>query len=439
MRLNRTITRLIIPSRLERRHKVLATLLLAVVCARLSEALWRPRFVRTRPVDPVPAMCGKGSLERRGPYLVLNVAGTPEEMGQQHGTLLRHTIGFMLSNYTTLHRDRGGMADLLAVVKRMRTALPDPITREIDACAEAAGVDADLLMLAQCVGDAASAVRALHEPPTTHSDGGHACTSYVAFGEATETGRLEFGRNFEYSFDPECAVAKCCSLLTYQRPSEGYAFMSVGLAGVCTGWTLVNEKGLVVANHLGGGTNVSPDAVPTLLLARLVAQYAATVDEGVAILKRTPRMRGQIIWLAQDSAPGSERPARAVAVEYDAGELAAREAKQGVLVVTNSNLLLGGERLEEEADGRYRFLRSLVDARYGELNGSEWLAVDALEGSVPQHAVQGIPASGVLSVRHYLGWRLEPPIAFPLPSSSARPPPPNVSTNPAPRTPSPEP
>ena len=409
------IARLIVPSRLEPRHKVLAALLVAVIGARLTEALWRPLFVRTRPVDPVPAVSGSGSLQRRGPYLVLRVAGTPEEMGRQHGTLLRRTIRFMLANYTALRGGRGHMGYLLAVVRRMRAVLPDALAREIDACAKAAGVDPDMLLLAQCVGDVGSAVRAFRYGPAAGGDGSHACTSYVAFGAATRNGRLEFGRNFEYSFDVDCAVAKCCSLVTYQQPAEGYAFMSVGIAGVCTGWTVVNEKGLVVANHLGGGTNVSPDAVPTLLLARLVAQHAATVDEGIEILKRTPRMRGQIIWLAQDADPGTDRPARAVAVEFDAEELAARQARNGVLVVTNTNLLLGGETPEEEADSRYRFLRGLVNARYGELSGGEWLAVHALQGSVPQHAVQGVPSAGVLSVRLYLGWRLEPAVAFPCP------------------------
>ena len=54
-------------------------------------------------------------------------------------------------------------------------------------------------------------------------------------------------------------------------------------------------------------------------------------------------MRGQIVWMAQPKDEQTGRPARAVAVEYDAEEVFVREAEDGVLTVSNANLVFGGK------------------------------------------------------------------------------------------------
>jgi hypothetical protein len=194
--------------------------------------------------------------------------------------------------------------------------------------------------------------------------------------------------------------------------------MAVGLAGMMTGWTLVNEHGLMVANHLGGGMESRMPAVPTLLLAREVAQHAATVEEGIAILRKLPRMRGQIIWLAQDADDAIKRPARAVAVEYDAKELVVRESEKGVLIITNHNRKLGGGIGEWGTwCYRYRALEKAIGARKGTLDGSVPLtAGENVANSLTQHIVQFAPRKKILRVWHNLGEEKERDfVDYPMP------------------------
>lgn len=397
--------------RFSRRLKILLGVFAALLVILLTRPLWRPFFERVAPLDPVPASCGSARLERREGHVVLHLAGSPEEMGRQHGELLKESIGLMLREYVA-PRARGRMGEVLEeALPRVRAALPEDFLRELDACAGAAGVDADDLLLAQCIGDVKEA--AVHGRRS-----GAGCSAYVAFGPAAAGGGLECGRNLDYELSAE--VARRCSLVTYYAPEDGHRFAAVGLAGMLTGWTLINEHGLVVANHLGGGTERRLEAMPTLILARRVAQRAATVEEGIGIIRASSRMRGQIIWLAQEGDPASGRPARAAAVEYDAETVAVREAENGVLIVTNTNRVLGGR----VADGdvgcpRYRRLRELVDARLGSLDGGEPLTLDpgvARADGWSQHVVHFAPRQGFFRVWHLLNASgLGRPVEHPAP------------------------
>ena len=404
---------------------LLAALLLALGL-RVAVPAYRRLTHRIEPLDSVPAQRHGGLLDRNGPHVVLHVAGTPEEMGRQHGALLAATIKQMLELYILndhmIPNDPGNWRrqKLVSDVRTMRSALPAWFLAECDACADAAGVDRDVLLMAQCEGDLKDAAwdpkaggAPLPERFTPAPDApdpnapappseAEACSSYVAFGPATAGGNIEAGRNFDYG--SAARFIGQAGLVTRYRPAEGHRFVAVGWAGILTGWTLINEHGLIVANHLGGGKIRRVAAVPTLILARMVAQHAATVDEAVAIIRETPRMRGQIIWIAQPADPASGRTARAVAVEYDAQDVAVREAENGLLLVTNTNRALRGSVPESEVPcHRYKRLRRYAQESYGRLDGSEMLT--ARRGVVLRstvHIVQFLPSERVFLLRHGL-------------------------------------
>ena len=330
-------------------------------------------------------------------------------MGRQHGALLKKTIRHMLERY--IHDYVVGSRDpaspererLLAAVRAMRPALPRGFLREIEACSEAAGVDPDVLLLAQCEGDirqAAARARTRVCPPPHRQA---ACSSYVAFGPATVRGRLEAGRNFDYWIGD--GVVDRCALVTYYDPApgEGCRFAAVGAAGILGGPTLINEHGLIVAVHTpSSGPATRLDAVPAFVLMRQIAQHAATVREGIEIIRKAKRIRGATLWLAQDADAETGRPARAVAVEYDAERVDVREAEGGVLIVTNQSLIFGGEpRDGDEVCSRYKRLHGLIDASYGRLDGTRPLTLErGIAKSNTLHVVQVTPAAGIFTVRH---------------------------------------
>ena len=334
---------------------------LLVLGAVLVYRLLEPDAPPLLPLDPVPATFAAGRLEASADQRVLHLAGSPAERGRQYGHLLRRSIRYMLKGYVVdavCDGDRDYQEELLGRVRLMKPILPDWYRAELAACAQAAGVDEDLLLLAQCEGDIQSLAGMAANP-----ESGHGCSGYAVFGDPSfANGNLQVGRNFDYFGG---RIVRHCALTQYLTPppEEGHAFAAIGWSGILGGWTLVNEHGLVVANHLGGGSARDPCGIPTLIMTRILAQKAATIDEALTLLRAGPRMRGQIVWLAQPGDAATDRPARAVAAEYDARTVCVREAKAGRLVVTNRNLVFGHENEPTGAslwDGRYRTLEAAL-------------------------------------------------------------------------------
>lgn len=403
------------------RLPALLAMLVLLILAAFTQNLWLGYFHRVEPLDPLPATASGGSLERHGSQVLLRLAGTPAEMGAQHGALLKNTIQRMLDAYLVKNAvvsANGGDPKRVALLKTahaLRDALPAAFVEELDACAQAAGVDADLLLLAQCEGDLREAVGKAGAAPQA------ACSSYVAFGPATKDGRLECGRNLDYPLDDD--LGRHCALVTFVQPADGYAYAAVGMAGLLTGGTLVNERGLVVANHLGGGGATRLDGIPSLLLVRWIAQHCADVDEAIAYIREAPRMRGQIVWLAQDADAAAGRTARAVAVEYDAERMVVREAQDGVLVVTNTNCAFNGALANKDVPcNRFKTLDKLIAERRGKLNGGDLLTVhDGVVMGSTFHAVLVVPAAGTFTVRQQVGSSgLGVPESYDLPENAKR-------------------
>lgn len=400
---------------------VLIAFMSALLVALLTQNTWLGYFEPVEVLDTVPSSSGGGRVTRNGPHVVLHLSGTPTEMGRQHGTLLRQTIREMLKLYLygrgviSEDPENRRRIELLDAVHTLRVSLPKAFIEELDACAKAADVDPNFLLLAQCEGD----LLAVASKDGAASQA--ACSAYVAFGAATAGGRMECGRNMDYSISED--MGRKCSLVTYYNPAEGYRFASVGLAGVLTGWTLINEHGLIVANHLGGGRATRRDGIPTLILARMVAQHAASVEEGIELMRKHPRMRGQIIWLAQEADSGTDRPARAVAAEYDAEKLVVREAEDGILIVTNTNRLFHEPLPEDDvACNRYGKLRSLVSERYGRMDGTDPLTgYSGVVNGATLHMVYALPSKHIFHVRHQVhSFRLGVRVEYEMPERTAR-------------------
>ena len=227
----------------------------------------------------------------------------------------------MIREYVGEDMASGRLKDsVLARVSAMKPALPEWYLRELAACAKAAGVDEDVLLYAQCEGD----IKSL---------GG--CTSYVAFGDATDDGKMEIGRNFDYwglKSTEKCAMV----FAVVPRPEDGYAFVSVGWTGILGGWTFLNERGLFVCNNVGGFNEKNPQGVPTLILERIIAQKAATVDEAIAIIKKTPRMRGQVLVIGQAGDTTARTAPSAAVVLYDAATVEVQMATNGFAFHTSA-------------------------------------------------------------------------------------------------------
>lgn len=286
-----------------------------------------------------------GTLCELNGYRVLTVEGSPREMGLQHGALLREDIQRVIQDVIVEGEGGGDLEALLAGADAMERHLPDDIREELRGLAEAAEVDYRRLVALQLFGD----VRR-----------GQGCTSFAAFGAATVDGELIAGRNMDYW---DHGVSAYAAILLHVRPESGHEFVTCSWAGIINGWTALSDEGLVASNNSAYGGDDSLEGLSTCFMVRKVVQFAGSVEEGIEIVRATPRACGTSLLIA-----GGEPPDAAI-VEFDHSRLAVRRATDGYVAADNSFLALDDEPREEPSTwSRHGTLLSLIRSAYGRID-----------------------------------------------------------------------
>lgn len=270
---------------------LLAALLLAAPTARAEgpleelEAAWRrvqaegrieSRMVRgylrgllgPRPAAPdwTPRAHGKGRLERGpGGVPIVHLAGTPEEIGEQHGKLLGREIRALLGTYVTAFVGARDLPAAKARAERLFLAsFPPRLRREAEALARAADLPPEDVLFGQCFTDV-----------------------YRAFGCSTLAMPGPEGpflaRNLDF---PDMGFLGRYSVVFVVRPDGGRPFVSVGwpgLVGVLSGQSADLALAVMVVHNAEGARA----GVPFQLAFRDALERAGSVDETEALLRRT--------------------------------------------------------------------------------------------------------------------------------------------------------
>lgn len=317
-------------------------------------------------------------------YHVLNLRGTPEQMGAAQGRLLGRTVRRVVE--AVIVKGEASTpekyARLRAGTARMERQLPDDIRRELRALASAAKVKYLDLVALQLFGDVWRASN---------------CSSFAALGPATATGEAIIGRNFDFW---DHGVSEYAALIISYQPETGQPFMTITWAGVINGWTAMNTSGVVAANNTAWGRSDSLEGLSTCFMIRKIVQHAKSVGEGVQIVQDTPRACGTNMLIA-----GGE-PANAAVVEYDHEDVAVRWAERGEVIATNHFRRLHQEEPLGEEDGwcyRYQTLRGLIKENYGRIDRTmNFIGAPGVPmGSINLHSVQLFPRD--LSFRVSMG------------------------------------
>lgn len=115
------------------------------------------------------------------------------------------------------------------------------------------------------------------------------CTAFAASGPASANGHLIIGRNFDFDAGPE--VFDLQKAILFFRPRGKIAFASVawlGMSGVITG---LNAEGIYVSiNAARSDDKAGGEGVPVEILVREIMEQAKSIDDVVALVKRTPVM-----------------------------------------------------------------------------------------------------------------------------------------------------
>ncbi|MRI00824.1 acyl-CoA--6-aminopenicillanic acid acyl-transferase [Kriegella sp. EG-1] len=159
------------------------------------------------------------------------------------------------------------------------------------------------------------------------------CSSFAAWGEHTQDGKMIVGRNFDFYVGEEFSKNK---IIAFVKPDEGHNFMSVtwgGFIGVLSG---MNDQGLSVTINAGKSDFPLIAKTPISLVTREILQYASTIEEAIAIAKTREVFVSESIFIA------SAKDKKAAIIEVSPKNF-------GVYEVENTNQLICSNHFQSAA------------------------------------------------------------------------------------------
>ncbi len=217
---------------------------------------------------------GQGRLELQDGTRVLFLKGTPEEMGQQHGTLLRHEIRDLVNRVvygvgvgSSFEKGRWFFGEVEECQARISKFVDPRYTREMDAIALAAKLDPEEMRLANFF------------PELFH------CSGFCVLGSSTKDGHMYHGRILDYMRG--IGLENNAVVIVFQ-PDQGNAWVDISYAGFVGSVTAMNAKHISIG-EMGGRGEGKWDGKPMAQLIREVMEKASTLDEAIAIMRDAPR------------------------------------------------------------------------------------------------------------------------------------------------------
>lgn len=222
----------------------------------------------------VVATEGKGRLERIDGTRVLVVQGSPEEMGTQHGRLLRKEIRRVVDRIlygvgvgSSFEKGRWFFGEIAEAQARTAPFIDPRHLREMDAIAQASGCEPEEIRLANFF------------PELFH------CSGFAVFGDATADGQLYHGRVLDYL---RGVGLEQNAVVIVMKPDYGNAWVNISYAGFVGSVTAMNEQRVAIG-EMGGRGEGHWDGKPMAQLVRECMEQSKTLDDAIALMRRGPR------------------------------------------------------------------------------------------------------------------------------------------------------
>lgn len=253
-----------------------------------------------------------GSLRILNGIPVLHVKGTPEQIGRQVGALLKDPIAFLLKHYFPhFIQGKDHKKEALVLAHQLEKNIPGRFIAEMKACAAAAGVEYEDLLLANV-------------SPEVFEVGG--CSAVAVGKPLTLGGQVLFGRNLDWN---GFGVLQNFGLVTAYEPEGQQPFVSIGYPGMFGCVTAMNDAGLCIADLVvltpSAGKDI--DGIPYLFLLRRLAEEAKSAEAAETLVRNAVRTVPHNIFVADT------HTARLFECEHQA--LQVRKPEADVLVATN--------------------------------------------------------------------------------------------------------
>ncbi len=192
-----------------------------------------------------------------------------------------------------------------------------------------------------------------------------ACSTVVAWGNATVDGELMFARNFDF---PGIGVWDAAPAFTVCAPRHGHGYAFFGSRGAdAPVVTVVNEAGLVLAPHTRWHRDVTWSGAMIVDVVHDIARRAETLEDAIKIARERPASSSWGIAIA------SAREKSAIVIELAGPHVEVVRTRNDYLVCTNRYRSDGMQRGQlaashawaHHSDHREQRLRTLVEGRSG--------------------------------------------------------------------------
>jgi len=132
------------------------------------------------------------------------------------------------------------------------------------------------------------------------------CSSFAAWGDKSTDGKLILGRNFDFYAGDDFAKDK---VVAFVDPDKGNPFMMVTWPGMIGAVSGMNNQGLTVTINAGKSRIPLIAKTPISILTREILQYAATIEEAIAIARKRQ------VFVSEAIMVGSAKDGKAILIE----------------------------------------------------------------------------------------------------------------------------
>lgn len=281
----------------------------------LRRALVLLRHYLKVPFARLKALPFREGIEGKGRFVIdplhtLYLEGSPEEMGYQHGVLLRRQIQVLYRSYLdTFIELTMGRAPALQLAEVIAEFIDRDTLLEMRALARGAGVGYEEVLIAQTFLDSYKTFF---------------CSAVLLSREATG-GETLFGRNLD--FHPLGIVHKM-SIVCHLSRHDCKRILSINFPGLLGVLSAINEDGLCCAVLEVYNRQDRVEGLPYALLYRTALERCSSVPELESFLRESPRTCA--VNLAVADAQGN---ARVFEITHDS--ITSRKPQRGVLFATN--------------------------------------------------------------------------------------------------------
>jgi len=260
----------------------------------------------------------KPPITAHPPLRLLELSGTPRELGRRHGQALAPEIRVLrraLLTYLARLSLYGGALPLYSLLvflaRRFWPYIPFPLREEMTGVARGAEVGLGTILLLNVLDDLAN-----NSPR---------CSALAAGEKYTGDGSFLLGRNLDYPLFTDVMVRQ--QVLFLLEPAQGLPLASLawpGYVGVCTG---MNRAGVALAQLSAMSLDRSLQGVPAALRFRQALEAGSTIKAAASLLLQTPGTIGNNLLLCS--------PREAAVLELSARQGVIRHPEAGLLLTTN--------------------------------------------------------------------------------------------------------